>query len=95
MAEPKYRICSERDPSLVVEQMNTLNGYVPFGPMKAANDQFVQIMVRLDDPNAAAKRAWDYFSTSGAMVNLPNMDDAPTLMDAAFADVVETLNPNP
>lgn len=92
----KYRICSAGDPSLVVDEMNALpGGYVPFGAMKAANAQFVQIMVKLDDPSGAAKGAWDYFSTSGAMVNLPNMDDAPTLMDAAFADVVETLNPNP
>jgi len=91
----KYRICSNADPGRVAEQMNELSGqaYVPYGALKwVASGEFVQIMVKLDDSKAAAKGAWDYFSTSGAMVNLPNMDDAPTLMEAAFADITEGLN---
>ena len=74
----------------VVQHMNAKGQeYVPYGPLKSTDKGYVQVMVGIARPPTAV---WDYFTSSGAMIHLPNMDDAPTLMEAAYADVLENLN---
>jgi len=76
----------------VVQQMNAKaeEKYVPYGPLKFTSQNYVQVMVLVAEPDV--KQVWEYFTSSGAMIHLPNMDDAPTLMEAAYADVIENLN---
>lgn len=75
----------------VVQQMNAKGKeYVPYGPLKLTDKGYVQVMAQTKNQKPTA--VWDYFTSSGAMIHLPNMDDAPTLMEAAYADVLENLN---
>ena len=75
----------------VVEHMNAKSQeYVPYGPLKFTASGYVQVMVKKEESGPTA--VWEYFTSSGAMIHLPNMDDAPTLMEAAYADVLENLN---
>ena len=89
-----YKIVKDHDLETVVAGMNAGSGYVPFGALKKVNGIYLQILVKRD-PAVEARAVWDYFSSSGAMIHLPTLDDAPTLMEAAFADVVENLKSPP
>ena len=65
-------------------------GFVPYGGMVKTDTEFVQVMVEYNVKlkDRAASLVWNYFSDSGAMLNVAH-DPVQDLMDTAALSILE------
>ncbi len=70
------------------------DGYVPYGSMVRAENEYVQVLVALTDKiqGRSASLLWQYFSDSGAMLNVA-VDPVQNLMDTAAVNILEEFTP--
>ena len=66
------------------------DGFVPYGGMVKTDTEYVQVMVtyHINIKDSAASLVWNYFSESGAMLNVAH-DPVQDLMDTAALDILE------